>query len=130
VLLDYKIDHIAIANPETAPYGKAALEYLQNKGYYDLMYDKLVYGSNISHSNQFVYSGAAAIGFSSKSVVYSPKINKAAWMPIDPTLYAPIEQGVLVIKNEAFKTQAEAFHAFLFSAKGKEILTNFGYELP
>lgn len=130
LMLSDSIKHIAIANPETAPYGKAALTYLKNSGIYEAIQDKLVFGSSISQTNQFVYSGAADLGFTAKSVVYSPKITAENWIEPDTNLYLPIEQGILLLKNGSLNKEAQAFRKFLFSQKGKEILTNFGYQLP
>jgi molybdate transport system substrate-binding protein len=129
-LFEDNVEHIAAANPETAPYGRAAIEYLKNSGLYDFVYDKIVYGSSISQTNQFIYSGAAEVGFTSKSVIFAPNANIGTWLPVDAEYYTPIEQGMLILKNDQFKSQAEAFRDFLFSKKGSEILTNFGYELP
>lgn len=124
------IRHIAIANPETAPYGKAAQEYLHHSGIYDQISNKLVYGSSLSQTNQFIYSGAAEIGFTSKSLMLAKSIPETRWVSLDNSFYSPIEQGLVLLKNGEFHNEAKAFRDFLFSERGREILTNFGYELP
>lgn len=125
------IKHIAMANPKTAPYGMAALEVLKNKGIYNKISKKLVFGESISQTNQFIISYAAEIGITSKSIVLSEKLDeKGLWKEVDQSLYTPIKQGVVVIKNENNHLEkAQGFVDFLFSDKGKEILNKFGYEV-
>ncbi|MDX1830373.1 MAG: molybdate ABC transporter substrate-binding protein [Lutibacter sp.] len=123
------IEHIATANPKTAPYGIASIETLKNAHLYNEIESKLVYGQSIAQTNQFITSKVADIGFTSKSVVLSPKMKgNGKWIEIDSTLYSPIKQGVVIIKNKKYKLKrATKFYNFLFSSKAKEILNNFGY---
>ena len=124
-----KIKHIAVANPKTAPYGNAAIEVLNHFQILKKLEPKLVYGENIAQVNQFINSQAAEIGFTSKSVVLSPKINnKGNWVEIDESIYSPIAQGIVCLKNDpSKKNNALKFSDFIFSKKGKEILNTFGY---
>ena len=132
---DYKtffkkqVNHIALANPKTAPYGRAALEVLKKKGLYESLKSKFVYGESIAQTNQFIISYAAEIGFTAKSIVLSPYMKgKGNWKDVDHELYAPIEQGVVILKNrDVHLEEAKRFQKFLFSDKGKEILNKFGY---
>lgn len=121
--------HVALANPQTAPYGRAAEEALKAMNLYEAWKDKLVFGESISQVNQFVSSGAADIGFTSKSVVLAPVLtNKGNWIEVDSSLYKPIEQGVVLLKSSPEKErQAREFLEFLFSPAAKEILDKFGY---
>ena len=130
-LISEEIKHIAIANPKTAPYGKAAMETLENLNLYSGLKSKLVYGESVSQTNQFIISHSSEIGFSAKSVVLSPGIaNKGNWKEIDEKLYTPIQQGVVIIKsNKKDETKAKKFFHFLFSNKAKEILRKFGYSI-
>jgi len=123
------IAHIALANPKTAPYGRAAMEVLAANGLYDSLQKKLVYGESIAQTNQFITSGAATAGFTSLGTVLSPEMKgKGHWIPIDRNTHSPIEQGVVLLEKKNGKhLAAESFYAFLFSPKGKEILQNFGY---
>ncbi len=129
-LSDSSIRHIALANPKTAPYGMAAQEVLEHYNYVAALKEKLVYGESIAQTNQFILSKAADMGFTAKSVVLSPSIlGKGQWMEVDSELYTPIEQGVVLLKNRGGqKEEAAAFYKFLFSDRGREILTNFGYQ--
>lgn len=126
-----EIKHIALANPKMAPYGTATLEVLNHYGIYESVKDKLVYGENISQTNQFIISKAAEIGFTSKSVVLSPEMKeKGHWQDIDETTYSPIDQGVVVIKQDNLQQDnARKFYNFLFSNDAKTILEDFGYSI-
>lgn len=126
-----QINHIAMANPKTAPYGVAAVEVLKNKNLYDLLESKFVFGESVAQTNQFIVSYAAEIGFTAKSVVLSQNTKgKGKWKEVDQNLYTPIAQGVVVLNNRNnHLDDALKFKDFLFSAKGKEILNKFGYSV-
>lgn len=131
MLKNLDIHHIAIANPKTAPYGIAAVELLKNKGIYNTISPKLVFGESISQTNQFIVSKSAEIGFTAKSVVLSPKMkNKGNWIDLDENDYSPIAQGIVVLNNRAMqKNDAEKFHNFMQSTVAKKILVDFGYSV-
>ena len=131
VLQTDSVRHIALANPMTAPYGKAAMEALDFYGLKASLKDKLVFGESLGQTTQFITSGAADIGFTSQSVVVSETIkNKGRWKPINKTAYAPIPQGVVIIKSKIPKNEgAQAFYDYLFSSEGKDILQKFGYSV-
>ncbi|MBQ0735839.1 molybdate ABC transporter substrate-binding protein [Aquimarina celericrescens] len=131
LLTQNQIEHIALANPKTAPYGTAAIEVLKHAKIYDQISEKLVFGESISQTNQFILSGAAQIGFTAKSVVLSPQMKgKGEWISIDSTSYTPIAQAAVIIKKDKISDAAMKFYEFLFSTKSKEILENFGYLVP
>lgn len=129
ILTSKEIEHIALANPKTAPYGIAAEEVLKFYNLYDKIKDKFVFGESISQTNQFITSQSAEVGFTAMSVVLSPEMKgKGKWMEIAKNAYAPIDQGVVVIKNESGLNQsAIRFYDFLSSDEAKDILTKFGY---
>ncbi len=129
LLTDSTINHIAIANPKTAPYGVAATEVLSYFGLNQKVGTKLVFGESIAQTNQYIISRSAEVGFTAMSVVLSPELTgKGKWMEMDGSAYTPIEQGVVVIRqNNQSNESAKEFYKFLFSKKAKEILTNFGY---
>lgn len=124
-----EIQHIAIANAKTAPYGLAAMEVLK---YYDLLEkveSKLVYGESIAQTNQFILSGAASLGFTAKSVVLSPELKgKGSWVELDNSAYSPIQQAVVLLKTDVkIEEKAKQFYDYLFSTESQKILENFGY---
>lgn len=120
---------IAIANPRTAPYGEAALQFINSQPSYQLFKDKLVYGESISQVNQFLLSGAADIGFTSKSSVLSePFEGRGIWNEIPTTDYPPIVQSMVMLKRRpAMTDQARAFFDFILSPRGQKILEKHGY---
>ncbi|WP_229838730.1 molybdate ABC transporter substrate-binding protein [Roseivirga thermotolerans] len=125
-------NHIALANPKTAPYGEAAIQVLRNLDLYDMVNSKLVYGESISQVNQFVISGAAEYGFTAKPVVLSPNMSsKGNWITIPDSLHAPINQAMVILRNERSMTdEAQRFMEFVLSEKGKALLQKFGYKTP
>ena len=132
ILTTESIQHIALANPQYAPYGKAAYELLSKKGILTRLKSKLVFGESISQVNQFISTQAADIGFTAKSVVLSPAIKeKGRWIELEPESYPPIEQGAILIKKEKeINPAAKSFYTFLFSSYAKEVLTAYGYSSP
>ena len=130
-LLSDEVSHIAIANPETAPYGTAAIELLRNMGIYDRVKHKLVYGESIAQTNQFMLSGSAEIGITARSVVSSPAAQgQGRWIEADRSLYQPIAQGLVILKNDPERLErALAFRTFLRSPAANKILHKFGYGL-
>lgn len=123
------VRHIALANPKTAPYGQAAQEALEQAGLLDAVREKLVYGESISQTNQFITSRAAEIGFTALAVVRSPEMRgKGSWVAVDPGLYQPIAQGILLVRHpDRDPQQAREFYSFVFSPEAKEILKRYGY---
>jgi len=124
--------YIAIANPQTAPYGKAAIQILENYGIWDKVESKLVYAESISQVSQFVLSGAADYGFIARSIVSSPEVaGKGCWISLDSTMYAPIRQGAVLLKKKDGKhPDSKLFMKFLFSDHAGAILKNYGYIVP
>ncbi|MEQ8421314.1 MAG: molybdate ABC transporter substrate-binding protein [Arenibacter algicola] len=128
-LSDPVVEHIALANPKTAPYGVAAQEVLQHYGLNEILGAKLVFGESIGQTDQFIISRAAQIGFTALSTVLSPEMKgKGSWIPINPSLYSNINQGVVLVERKEDTNQyAQGFYDFLFSVEAKEILKEFGY---
>lgn len=120
---------IAIAKPELAPYGKAAVDYLKAEGLWDLAKDKLVYGDNISMATMYVASGSADIGFTALSLALAPGVAKETeYLVLNPALYEPIQQRMVLMKNAP--QEAVALYQFMQSPKAQAILRTFGYQIP
>jgi len=131
LLNNKQIKHIALANPKMAPYGIATIAVLKHYHLYNSLKTKLVFGENISQTNQFIISKSSAIGFTSKSVVLSPQMKgKGNWIAVDESVYTPIAQGVVVLKHHRTELKnSKKFYDFLLSAEAKKILKNFGYSV-
>ena len=118
---------IALANPKTAPYGKAALEAITKAKLLKQNKKKFVYAENISQTLQYVFV-AADIGFIAKSSLYAPTMKKYKqenlYLEVDQSLYSPILQGIALL-NE--KKSTLDFYNFMFSKKAKKILEQYGY---
>lgn len=126
------IDRIAIANPKTAPYGRAAIAALRHYGIYESVQDKLVYGESIAQVNQFIQSQAATIGFTATAVVHSPMLqDEGNWTLVPSSSYTPIEQGyVVLVSNKRREQNGQRFGDFLSSPSGRQILESYGYLVP
>ena len=128
-LISTEVKKIALPNLKTAPYGEIAKQALENMNVYNKVLPKLVYGESVSQTNQFVILGAADVGFTSKSIVFSRlNINKNQFTEIDDSLYeSPKHQLVIINSNNE---NAKQFVDFLQTEKAQQILVNYGYELP
>lgn len=121
--------HIALANPRTAPYGKAAMETLQALQYLPQLEDRLVFGESIAQTNQFITTGNADMGFTSSAVVLAPHLRQLGqWVAIDTTLYTPMAQGICIVKNRPRVTEAQQFQTFMKGEIAAKILRTFGYQ--
>lgn len=129
LLTSANIRHIALANPQNAPYGEAAVSVLQNYNLLDSLDKKLVYGESIAQTNQFIVSRAADLGFTAMSVVLSPRMEaRGQWLLLPDSLHNPITQGAVVLKTSPEKQDmAAAFVTFLLSPAGVAILEKYGY---
>jgi molybdate transport system substrate-binding protein len=122
---------IAIANPETAPYGAAAMSYLRQSGLWESVIDRLVIGENIAQTLQFAASGNARLGFIARSQLRAPSLPPAScsW-PVPETMHAPIEQQAILLRRGADAAGAKPFLAFLRGDAGRAIILRHGYRLP
>ena len=130
-LLAPSVRKIAIANPQHAPYGRAAVEALKSEGVYDALQSKLVLGENISQAAQFVQSGNADAGIIALSLALSPKMSSAgrfAELPVGD--YTPLVQAAGIIKSSKQKQAAAAFLDFLRRPQIAGLLTRYGFSLP
>lgn len=130
LLKNKKIRKIAIANPKTAPYGKASIEAMKNAKIYEQVKDKFVFAESISQTVAYAVT-AADIGLISKSSLYSSKMKQykenVNWMSVDESLYTSIRQGIVLLKYAEGKIEYQAFYDFILSPKGKRILQRYGY---
>ena len=131
VLLDPAIGKIAIANPEHAPYGRAAVAALRHENLYDQVAGKFVLGENISQTATFVVSGGADIGIVALSLALAPGLkDKGKYAEIPAADYPPIEQAALILKSSQQKVTARAFLAFVKSPEVVDLLKTYGFSVP
>ncbi|MDD4920985.1 MAG: molybdate ABC transporter substrate-binding protein [Bacteroidales bacterium] len=131
VLKDRSVNKIAIANPETAPYGSRSVELLKKLGLYEQLKSKMVFGDNISQAAQFAFTGNAEIGFVALSLALAPDMSgKGNYFIVPQKLYDPIEQACILIKTPVLNTEAGKFKKFVLSATTKPIWEKFGYSVP
>ncbi len=128
LLMTARIKKIAIANPAIAPYGKAAEETLKDKGILSDIKSKIVYGESISQVNTYITTGIVEVGFTTQALVKDPA-NKTAlyWKIIDPKTYAPIEQGMVLLKHANDNRDAEKFYQYILGPAAKAIFEEYGY---
>lgn len=124
-----KANKIAIAKPELAPYGRAAVQYLKAEALWDLAKNKLVYADNIGLATTYVVSGAADIGFTALSLAKSSEVVKeTSFLLINPGPYEPIKQRMVLIKGAP--QDAFDLYRFMQGSQAKTILQKYGYITP
>jgi len=129
-LLDSRVQKIAVANPDHAPYGRAAVAALEKAGLYERVKAKLVYGENISQAAQFVQSGNAQAGIVALSLAVSPGMKQGKRWEIPADLHPPIEQAAILMKGSKNQREARAFMQFVTSKAGRETLALYGFISP
>jgi molybdate transport system substrate-binding protein len=128
--LDPRVKKIAIASPEHAPYGRAAVAALKKAGIYEQVKDKLVYGENISQAAEFVQSGNAQMGIVALSLAISPAMKNGNRWEIPADSYPPIKQAVVLLKALKNKDVVRRFLDFVSGPQGRQILERFGFTVP
>jgi molybdate transport system substrate-binding protein len=129
VLQSATFAHLAIANPNTAPYGAAAFEVLGKLKLTGPLQGKLVQGENIAQTFQFVSTGNAELGFVALSQVYrNGKLAGGSGWVVPDSLHAPIRQDAVILSRGAANPAAHALEAYLKSDKARDIIRSYGYE--
>jgi molybdate transport system substrate-binding protein len=130
-LLNPSIKKIAIANPQHAPYGQAAVAAMQKECIYDQVKDKFVLGENISQTASFVVSGSADVGIVALSLALSPTMSdKGRFVEIQATEYPPIEQASVILRSSKNKEAARQFMAFIKTATASDTFKRYGFDVP
>ena len=126
-LADPRFVKIAIANPEHAPYGKAAREALQKAGIWDQVQAKLVFGENVQQTLQFAQTGNADAAIVALALALA---TDGEQLEIPESEHAPLDQALVVCGSGARAAAAKDFAAFLASPEGRTILTKHGFVTP
>jgi molybdate transport system substrate-binding protein len=130
VLLDPSVKKISIANPATAPYGRAAAAALRYFGIYDQVSSRLVLGENVSQAAQFVESGNAQAGLIALSHALAPAMkDKGRYWTVPLDAYPTLNQAAVVITRSKQQDAARRFLEFLRSSEAASLLTSFGFSL-
>ncbi len=130
-LLDPSVKKIAIANPEHAPYGKAAVAALQKENIYEPVKDKFVLGENISQAASFVASGSADVGIVALSLALSPNMKeKGRYVEVSANDYPIIQQACVIMRSSKNKDTARQFLKFIQSPPMKELFQKYGFAIP
>lgn len=122
-----EVQRIAIANPDRAPYGRAAVAALQKSGLYEAVKSRLVSAENISQAAQFVDTGNADVGFISLTSASTARLKAdGQYFLVPSSLYAPIEQGAVLVTKAAHRVEAKKFLVYLMSTPVQQEIRKYG----
>src|SRR5215210_985097 len=126
---DGRLQKFAIANPEHAPYGRAAEEALTHAGLWDAIRPKLVLGENVAQATQFATTGSAQGGIIPLSLALTPQVKAAGTFALIPEdWHKPLRQRAVLIKGAG--ETARAFYPFLQGPEVRAVLKRYGFTLP
>jgi len=130
VLAGGKFDKLALANPELAPYGAAAVQTLGRLGLLETLRPRFVLGESIGQTYQFVATGNAALGFVALSQVYAEgRIKEGSGWVVPQTMHTPIRQDAILLKRGQDKPAAAALLQYLRGPRARAIIQSYGYGL-
>ena len=126
---DGRLKRLAIANPEHAPYGRAAREVLEKRGLWLAVQDRLALGDNAAQAAQFAASGAAQAGLIPLSLARAPELAaRGAFVTLPENWHTPLRQTMVLVKGAG--PTARAFAEFLRGPQARAILARNGFGLP
>lgn len=128
ILQHGQFQHMAIANPLTAPYGAAALAVMQQLGIHEQLHERIVQGESIAQAYQFVASGNAELGFVALSqiMVDGQLTSGSAWIVPD-AMHQPIRQDAILLQPGASNPAAKALLAYLRTDDARKTMAGYGY---
>lgn len=129
ILTDPSVKRIAIAKPDLAPYGDRAVACLKQAGLFEKVKDKIIYADNISQTAQFAQTGNAEVGFLALSLTMTPDMKGSVYV-IDPKLYKPVEQAMILVKGWKINPEAAKFMKFVLGTECKAVFEKYGYMIP
>jgi len=129
-LAEARFVKVAIANPQHAPYGKAAQQALEAAGAWAAVQPKLVFGENIQQTFQFAQSGNVEAAVVALSLAIAQGKEGKDWVPVEETLHQPLDQALVVCKKGGNVDGAKAFATFVAGEEGRKIMSGFGFVLP
>lgn len=130
VLADPRVRRVSIANPEHAPYGRAAVAAMRSEGVYDAVVPKLVLGENVAQAAEFVQSGNADAGVVAMSLVLGdPLRDVGRWAEVPLEAFPRLEQGGVVLASARDVDAARAVRDTVLSPAGRDVLDRYGFLL-
>lgn len=126
-VLQPAVERIAIAQPATAPYGRAAVEALKAAGLWERVKDKVIYAENVNQAQQYAATRNTDVTFIPLALVHRAP---GRYVRVDEKLHMPIDQALGIIRNSAHHAAAKEFAEFLLGEQGRVILKKFGYTFP
>jgi molybdate transport system substrate-binding protein len=127
LLHDPRLKSLAIADPQRAPYGRAAVAALKSLRLYESLKPRIVTAENIAQAAQFVDSGNADAGLISLTSALTPRLASAgAYFVIPRDLYPPIEQGAVIVSKTTHRAAAHKLLDYLLSAPVQAQLAKSG----
>ncbi|WP_104750954.1 molybdate ABC transporter substrate-binding protein [Helicobacter salomonis] len=124
-VLKSSFEHLAMANPTLAPYGKASMEVLEKLQLAQILKPKILLGNSIAQANQYVASGGAELGFSALSLM--SRHDSRRYYIVPKEYYQPIEQALVLTNAGGKNPLAREFEQFILGQTGRDILKNYGY---
>lgn len=126
---DGRIVKFAIANPEHAPYGRAAMQALQKLDLWAALEPKMVLGENVSQAAQFAVSGSTQGGIFAYSLALAPTFSdKGKYVLVPEELHAPLRQRMVLTKRAT--PVARAFYEYLQQPAARMVFRRYGFVLP
>jgi molybdate transport system substrate-binding protein len=130
VLLNPSVKKIAVANPQHAPYGQAAVAAMQKENIYEKVKDKFVLGENISQTASFVVSGSADAGIVALSLALSPNMkDKGRYAEIPAGDYPAIEQACVIVASSKNRETARQFLSFIKTPAIADVFRSYGFDV-
>jgi molybdate transport system substrate-binding protein len=128
-LQEGRIRRFAIANPEHAPYGRAAEQALRKLGLWESLKPRLIFGENVSQAAQFATGGSAEGGIIAYSLALAPAVSRlGTWVLLPENLHAPLRQRMVLVKGAG--PSARRFYEYMQEPAAREILKRYGFVLP
>jgi molybdate transport system substrate-binding protein len=131
VLRDARVRRIALANPDLAPYGRAAVAALKSAAIYDAVKNRLVFGENIAQTAQLAHSGNADAALIAHSLAVGDALKASGtFVDVPPDAYPPVVQAAVVVSASTNKDAARALLRYLRTADAQRTLSGFGFAAP
>lgn len=124
-----RLKRLAIANPDHAPYGRAAREALEHAGAWALARPRLALGENVSQAAQFALTGSVDAAIIAYSLVLTPAFRDKGTHELLPEhMHAPLRQRMVLLKGAG--AAARELYVFIGSAKARPVLERYGFGIP